>query len=110
MATWHEYLIKEGRPPAWPYPVRFGQEREIDTDVLVIGGGIAGCWAAISAARQGVRVALLEKGDAAAQADPAAITGARPANPHPGWTGRVGGTYTTTVLQWYRIKSSAGRI
>ena len=63
MATWHEYLIKEGRPPAWPYPVRFGQEREIDTDVLVIGGGIAGCWAAISAARQGVRVALLEKGD-----------------------------------------------
>ncbi len=63
MATWHEYLINEGRPPAWPYPVRFGQEREIDTDVLVIGGGIAGCWAAISAARQGVKVALLEKGD-----------------------------------------------
>jgi succinate dehydrogenase/fumarate reductase flavoprotein subunit len=63
MATWHEYLINEGRPPAWPYPVRLGQEQEIDTDVLVIGGGIAGCWAAISAARQGVRVALLEKGD-----------------------------------------------
>ncbi|NLA87935.1 MAG: FAD-dependent oxidoreductase, partial [Clostridiales bacterium] len=63
MATWHEYLLKEGRPPAWPYPIRFGQEQEIDTDVLVIGGGIAGCWAAISAARQGVRVALLEKGD-----------------------------------------------
>jgi succinate dehydrogenase/fumarate reductase flavoprotein subunit len=35
----------------------------IDTDVLVIGGGIAGCWAAINAARQGVRVALVEKGD-----------------------------------------------
>jgi succinate dehydrogenase/fumarate reductase flavoprotein subunit len=63
MATWHEYLIKEGHPPAWPYPIRFGQEREIETDVLVVGGGIAGCWAAISAARQGVRVALLEKGD-----------------------------------------------
>ena len=63
MATWHEYLINEGHPPAWPYPVRFGQEQEIDTDVLVIGGGIAGCLAAISAARQGVRVALLEKGD-----------------------------------------------
>jgi succinate dehydrogenase/fumarate reductase flavoprotein subunit len=63
MATWHEYLLKEGRPPAWPYPIRFGQEQEIDTDVLVIGGGIAGCWAAISAARQGVRVALVEKGD-----------------------------------------------
>ena len=63
MATWHEYLVSEGRPPEWPYTINFGQEQEIDTDVLVIGGGIAGCWAAISAARQGVRVALLEKGD-----------------------------------------------
>ena len=63
MATWHEYLINEGQPPEWPYPIKFGQDREIETDVLVIGGGIAGCWAAISAARQGVRVALLEKGD-----------------------------------------------
>ena len=63
MATWHEYLKKEGHPPAWPYPVRFGQEQVIETDVLVIGGGIAGCWAAISAARQGVKVALVEKGD-----------------------------------------------
>ena len=29
----------------------------------MIGGGIAGCWAAISAARQGLKVALVEKGD-----------------------------------------------
>jgi len=63
MTTWHEYLREEGRPPSWPYPIRFGQEQEIDTDVLVVGGGIAGCWAAISAARQGLRVALVEKGD-----------------------------------------------
>ena len=63
MATWHEYLRNEGRPPAWPYPVHFGQEQEIETDILVVGGGIAGCWAAISAARQGVRVTLIEKGD-----------------------------------------------
>jgi len=63
MTTWHEFLRDEGHPPAWPYPVRFGQEQAIDTDVLVIGGGIAGCWAAISAARAGVRVALVEKGD-----------------------------------------------
>ncbi|MCL2878458.1 MAG: FAD-binding protein, partial [Acidobacteria bacterium] len=63
MTTWHEYLRNEGHPPAWPYPIRFGQEQVIDTDVLVVGGGIAGCWAAISAARQGVRVALVEKGD-----------------------------------------------
>ena len=63
MTTWHGYLKEEGQPPSWPYPIRFGQEQEIDTDVLVIGGGIAGCWAAISAARQGLRVALVEKGD-----------------------------------------------
>ncbi len=63
MTTWHDYLKEKGRPPSWPYPVRFGQEQEIETDVLVIGGGIAGCWAAISAARHGVRVTLVEKGD-----------------------------------------------
>jgi succinate dehydrogenase/fumarate reductase flavoprotein subunit len=63
MTTWHDYLKETGRPPSWPYPIRFGEEQEIDTDVLVIGGGIAGCWAAISAARQGLRVALVEKGD-----------------------------------------------
>ena len=65
MTTWHEYLRDEGHPPVWPYPIHFGQEQVIDTDVLVIGGGIAGCWAAISAARQGVRVTLVEKGDVA---------------------------------------------
>ncbi len=63
MSTWHDYLKEEGRAPDWPYPIRFEQEQEIDTDVLVIGGGIAGCWAAISAARQGLRVTLAEKGD-----------------------------------------------
>jgi len=63
MATWDEYVINKGQAPEWPYPIRFGQEQVIDTDVLIIGGGIAGAWAAISAARQGVRVAVLEKGD-----------------------------------------------
>ncbi len=63
MTTWHEYLKEEGHPPSWPYPIRFGQEQAVDADILIIGGGIAGCWAAISAARQGLRVALVEKGD-----------------------------------------------
>ena len=35
--------------------------RIIDTDVLVIGGGLAGCWAAISAKESADRVTLLEK-------------------------------------------------
>jgi succinate dehydrogenase/fumarate reductase flavoprotein subunit len=61
MTTFHEFIRNEGRPPEWPYSIRYDQEQEIDTDVLVIGGGIAGCWAAISAARNGVRVALVEK-------------------------------------------------
>ncbi len=33
-----------------------------EVDVLVIGGGPAGCWAAISAAAQGARVLLADKG------------------------------------------------
>jgi succinate dehydrogenase/fumarate reductase flavoprotein subunit len=63
MTKWHDLLNKDGKVPAWPYPIRYDKEQIIETDVLVIGGGIAGCWAAISAARQGVRVALVEKGD-----------------------------------------------
>jgi succinate dehydrogenase/fumarate reductase flavoprotein subunit len=63
MSTWHDYLKKHGSAPDWPYPIRYDKEQEIETDVLVVGGGIAGCWAAISAARQGVKVALVEKGD-----------------------------------------------
>jgi succinate dehydrogenase/fumarate reductase flavoprotein subunit len=50
------------RAPAWPYPVSYGKENEISCDVLVLGGGIAGCWTAISAARRGAKVALVEKG------------------------------------------------
>ena len=34
---------------------------EIKADVLVIGGGIAGCWAAISAAKKGLKVVLVDK-------------------------------------------------
>ncbi len=33
----------------------------IDTDVLIIGGGLAGCMAAIKASERGVRVAIAEK-------------------------------------------------
>ena len=63
MATWHEYLKAEGTPPEWPYPIKFGEQTEEEVDVLILGGGIAGCWAAISAARNGAKVAIIEKGD-----------------------------------------------
>lgn len=48
--------------PEWPYPVNYGKENEIYAEVLVLGGGIAGCHAAINAARKGVKVAVVEKG------------------------------------------------
>jgi succinate dehydrogenase/fumarate reductase flavoprotein subunit len=35
---------------------------DIEADVLVIGGGMAAAWAAIGAAQQGARVALVDKG------------------------------------------------
>ena len=35
---------------------------ELDADVLVIGGGPAGTWAAVSAAERGARVVLADKG------------------------------------------------
>src|SRR5512137_1021090 len=62
MTAWHDYLIANKQPLEWPYPVRYDQEQTIETEILIIGGGIAGCWAAISAARKGVKVALVEKG------------------------------------------------
>lgn len=37
-------------------------ENVVETDVLVIGGGIAGCFAAIKAKEQGVDVTLVDKG------------------------------------------------
>ena len=63
MGTWNEFLQNEGTPPEWPYPVKFGEETEIEADVVVLGGGIAGCWAAISAARNGAKVVIMDKGD-----------------------------------------------
>jgi succinate dehydrogenase/fumarate reductase flavoprotein subunit len=60
MANWHDYAVN-GEIPEWPYPIKYDNEQVIETDVLVLGAGIAGCWAAIGAARKGVRVALVEK-------------------------------------------------
>ncbi|MFW9827427.1 MAG: FAD-dependent oxidoreductase [Candidatus Thorarchaeota archaeon] len=45
----------------WPYPINWELERDLSTDILVLGGGIAGCWAAIAAAKKGLKVILVEK-------------------------------------------------
>jgi glycerol-3-phosphate dehydrogenase len=56
----YEELIKD-HAPNWPYTVDYQKEHEVSCDVLVLGGGIAGCWAAISAARKGAKVVLVDK-------------------------------------------------
>jgi succinate dehydrogenase/fumarate reductase flavoprotein subunit len=61
MTTWHEYVQENAHVPEWPYPIRYGEENAISADVLVLGGGIAGCHAAINARRKGVKVVVLEK-------------------------------------------------
>lgn len=50
------------RAMKWPYPVNYGKENEVEADVLVVGGGIAGCHAAINAARKGAKVVVVDKG------------------------------------------------
>lgn len=45
----------------WPYPVHYEKTIRIDTDVLVIGGGLAGCCAGIAAARRGECVTVCDK-------------------------------------------------
>ena len=44
----------------WPYANEIGQEETITSDVLVLGGGLSGCFAAIAAARRGLSVTLVE--------------------------------------------------
>ena len=46
----------------WPYPIKYGEETEVEADVLVLGGGASGCSAALAAARKGARVVVVEKG------------------------------------------------
>ena len=48
--------------PEWPYPVRYGKENEVSTDVLILGGGVAGCHAGVSAAKRGAKVVVVDKG------------------------------------------------
>ena len=47
----------------WPYPLEYAQREDLTADVLIVGGGVAGCMAAIAAAGEGRKVILVEKGD-----------------------------------------------
>jgi succinate dehydrogenase/fumarate reductase flavoprotein subunit len=47
----------------WPYPIDYNKVNIVDTDVLVLGGGIAGSWAALAAIKRGVKVTIVEEMD-----------------------------------------------
>ena len=57
----YDYLDK-GALPEWPYPVEYGEQTRDKADVLIVGGGLSGCFAAVHAARAGASVIVLEKG------------------------------------------------
>ena len=60
--NYDSYVKQTNNSMDWPYEVKYGEEKEIKVDVVVIGGGMAGCYAAISAAKRGAKVAVLDKG------------------------------------------------
>ena len=62
MTVWQNFIRRDAPPPEWPYPVSYGKETEMACDVLVVGGGVAGCRAAISAAQKGAKVIVMERG------------------------------------------------
>ncbi len=64
MSIWHEYFQRTGTVPEWPYPVNYGKVNEVSSDILVVGGGLAGVRAAIGAAQMGASVVLADVGHA----------------------------------------------
>jgi len=64
MTSWQEYIQRDEPVPQWPYPVNYGKENIINCDVLIVGGGVAGCHAAVSAAMHGARTVVLDRGNA----------------------------------------------
>lgn len=46
----------------WPYDNEIGDLQVDESEVLVLGGGLAGCFAAIAAAKKGKSVIMVEKG------------------------------------------------
>src|SRR5262245_55940647 len=50
-------------PDAWPSAADLEAPLPRDTDVLIAGGGLAGCALAHYLAREGVEVALVERGE-----------------------------------------------
>ena len=61
--NFHEYVASTGKVPEWPYEVNYGKENLIESDVLIVGGGVAGCRAAIEARKYGASVVVVDRGN-----------------------------------------------
>ncbi len=112
---WNEIIQTQGIPE-WPRPIRYGEEKEIDTEVLVLGGGIAGCWAAISAAKSGAKVMLVEKGATIRSGSGGSGCDHWINTPHPGskitaeeivdWEMEFTGGYTNAISRYIAARES----
>lgn len=78
-----EPLPTERDPDKHPVLSNLAAIGKINTDVLVIGGGGAGCSAALHIAERGVRVTLLERGLVGSQASGVNYGGVRQQGRHP---------------------------
>ena len=80
MTTFQSYLDQEGHAPQWPYPIKYEQEQEIETDVLVLGGGLPDAGRPSAPLARASESALVEnrRPSAADAAVPVATTGAIP--------------------------------
>ncbi|GAB1477276.1 hypothetical protein MASR2M70_21140 [Bacillota bacterium] len=56
---YHDIFEKSGLE--WPYEVKYGTDNYYETDVLVLGGGVAGVNAAIAAKNEGAKVIIVDK-------------------------------------------------
>ena len=61
--------MKSGAPPHWSRPMGVDQLRKGEVDVCIVGSGAGGAPVALSLARAGYRVLVLEKGPAYNQSD-----------------------------------------
>ena len=62
MTSWSQALMHDSQGALkWPYKIKYDRQREITADVVILGGGPAGAMAAISAAKAGVSVVMLDK-------------------------------------------------
>ena len=55
--------IQDYQAMEWPYKVDYDKTNKIETDILIVGGGIAGTFAAMAAAKRGLKVAIIDKAD-----------------------------------------------